>query len=428
MKKIAIVGGGVGGMAAAYDLARAGNLVTIFDSSSQLGGLAAGFKRPNWKWSLEEFYHHWFQTDHAILNLMAEIGLRQNVRFFSPKTVVFHKDNFYPLDSPLSAILFPGFSLLDKARFGFVTLYLKYLSSWQPLEKYTAYEWLQKYYGNNIFQTQYEPLLQGKFSQYYQQVNMAWFWARFKARTTRLGTYVGGFQKFIDDFTRVLMESGVHIKLNTQVMSIQPLNGGNLSLITSDSQVEFDQVLVTTSPQLLAKMAPSLNQGYLDNLLAMKSIGAIALIFSLKNQLSTQGYYWFNLPKSKGFPFLALVEHTNFVSAEYFGGEHIIYCGDYLDSQHEYFKLTQEQLVEKFLPSLERINPRFKRDWVNESWLFRVPYAQPVPFVNHSANIPSLQTPMTNLFFASMSQVYPWDRGTNYAVELSRRTAKIMMS
>lgn len=428
MRNIAIVGGGVGGMSAAYDLAQAGNKVTIFDASSHLGGLAAGFKQSNWQWSLEEFYHHWFQTDHAILDLLSEIGLRKKVRFFSPKTVVYFKENFYPLDSPLSAILFPGFSLLDKARFGFVTLYLKYLSSWQPFEKYTAYEWLQKYYGKNIFQTQYEPLLQGKFGQYYQQVNMAWFWARFKARTTNLGTYAGGFQAFIDDFLKVLVNSGVHIYLNAPVVSIQPLTNGNLSLVTSDSKIEFDQILVTTSPQLLARMTPALDQGYLDKLLAMKSMGAIALIFSLKNQLSTRGYYWFNLPKSKGFPFLALVEHTNFVSPEYFGGEHIIYCGDYLDSQHEHFNLSQGQLIEKFLPTLKRINPFFKQEWINESWLFRVPYAQPVPFINHSTNIPSIQTPIANLFFASMSQIYPWDRGTNYAVELCRRTAKLMMS
>lgn len=428
MRKIAIVGGGVGGMAAAYDLARSGNEVTIFEASSHLGGLAAGFKRSNWQWAVEEFYHHWFQTDHAILNLMAETGLSKNVRFFSPKTVVYFKENFYPLDSPLSAITFPGFSLLDKARFGFITLYLKYLSSWKPFEKYTAYEWLQKYYGKNIFQTQYEPLLQGKFGQYYQQVNMAWFWARFKARTTKLGTYIGGFQTFIDDFSNVLANSGVQINLITPAISIQPTAKGNLSLITSDSEKKFDQILVTTSPQLFARMAPALDQGYLNNLLEMKSMGAIVLIFSLKNQLSTRGYYWFNLPKSMGFPFLALVEHTNFVSPEYFGGEHIIYCGDYLDSQHEHFNLSQDQLIEKFIPTLKRINPLFEKEWINESWLFRVPYAQPVPLINHSANIPSIQTPIANLFFASMSQIYPWDRGTNYAVELCRRTAKLMMS
>jgi len=428
MKKIAIVGGGVGGMAAAYDLSRAGNQVTIFDPASQLGGLAAGFKRPGWEWSLENFYHHWFQTDHAILTLLAELDLKQNVRFYSPKTVVFHKEKFYPLDSPISALLFPGFSLLDKVRFGFVTLYLKYLSSWQSFEQYTAYEWLQKYYGKSVFQTQYEPLLQGKFSQYYQQVNMAWFWARFKARTTRLGTYVGGFQQFIDDFSRILVKSGVQLNLNSSVKSIQPQNIGNLLLTINASQSVFDQVLVTTSPQILAKLAPSLNQDYLEKLLAMKSIGAVALILSLKEQLSTQGYYWFNLPKSRGFPFLALVEHTNFVSPQYFNGEHIVYCGDYLDASHEYFSLSRDQIVDRFLPSLSRINPAFKRNWINESWLFRAPYAQPVPFVNHSANIPPLQTPIANLYFASMSQVYPWDRGTNYAVDLSRKAAGIMLA
>jgi hypothetical protein len=75
---------------------------------------------------------------------------------------------------------------------------------------------------------------------------------------------------------------------------------------------------------------------------------------------------------------------------------------------------------------LTRINPNFKPDWVRKSWLFRTHYAQPVPLLNHSKNIPAIQTPIPGLYFASMSQVYPWDRGTNYAVEIGRRAAKIM--
>jgi protoporphyrinogen oxidase len=155
-------------------------------------------------------------------------------------------------------------------------------------------------------------------------------------------------------------------------------------------------------------------------------MGAVVMVISLKHQLSTEGYYWYNLPKKAGFPFLALVEHTNYLSPKYFGNEHIIYCGDYLDPNHENFNLSKEDLLQKFIPSFKRINPNFSEDWINKSWKFQTKYAQPIPLKNHSKNIPSIQTPIQGLFFASMSQVYPWDRGTNFAVEIGRKAAKIM--
>jgi protoporphyrinogen oxidase len=426
MKRIAIIGAGIGGMTAAYDLAKNGNEVTLFEASDHLGGLASGFKKPNWKWSLEIYYHHWFQTDRDILGLIDELGLINNVCFYQPKTVVYHNGNFNPLDSPLSALFFPGFSLVDIARFGFVTLYLRYLSRWQPLEKFTAHEWLRKYYGKKLFELLYEPLLIGKFGQYHQQVNMAWFWARFKTRTTKLGTFEGGLQAFVDQFTEILKTRGVRIRLNSPVNFIQPMPDGSLKVKLSNEEAEFDQVLVTTSPQIFTRMAPSLTPEYVNQLNSLKSIGALALILSLKHPLSTKGYYWFNLPKSAGFPFLALVEHTNFVSSENFSGEHILYCGDYLDPAHEYFSLSKAELLNRFIPSLKQINPDFDPSWITESWLSRSTYAQPIPFVNHSANIPGISTPIPDLFFASMSQIYPWDRGTNYAVQLARQAVQLM--
>jgi protoporphyrinogen oxidase len=152
-------------------------------------------------------------------------------------------------------------------------------------------------------------------------------------------------------------------------------------------------------------------------------MGAVVLVLSLTHQLSREGYYWYNMPKAAGYPFLALVEHTNFLKPEYFGGDHILYCGDYLDPGHENFSLSKEELLERFVPSLARINPEFKPDWVKNSWLWRTTYAQPVPLLNHSRNIPPIRTPLPGLHFASMSQVYPWDRGTNFAVEIGRRAA-----
>jgi protoporphyrinogen oxidase len=263
---------------------------------------------------------------------------------------------------------------------------------------------------------------------------MAWFWARFKTRTTNLGTYQGGFQAFADQFAACLADKGVRILLNTAIQEIRPsAKGGEaprsgVTMQLADGAQDFDQCLVTTSPGLLAKLAPTLPPKYLGGLLSLKNMGAVVMVLSLKHQLSEEGYYWYSLPKSAGYPFLALVEHTNFVPPEHFGGEHIVYIGDYLDLDHENFKLSQEELLERFLPHLVKFNPKFERSWINKTWLFRTPYAQPIPLINHSQNIPEIQTPIPGLYFASMSQVYPWDRGTNFAVQIGRKAARLMLS
>lgn len=423
--KIAIIGAGFGGMAAAYDLRKAGHEVTIFESADYAGGLASGFKEPHWDWSVEKFYHHWFQSDSSMLGLIEELGWMDKVIFPRPYTVMLYKDKFYPFDSIVNALLFPGLGFgLDKIRFGFVGLFLRITNDWRALEKVTADSWMMKWAGKQIYEQMWKPLLVGKFGPFYRDVNMAWMWARIKARTTRLGTFEGGFQRFSDLFAQKLRGMGVEIRLGAGVRSIKQNQAtGSLNVDVKS----FDKVLVTVSPNLMAKMCPSLPENYLKGLLELKSMGAVVMVLSLEHQLSKDGYYWFNLPKEAGFPMLALVEHTNFVSKDRFGGDHIVYAGDYLELGHEYFSMSNEELLEKFLPAFKRINPQFSRDWVKKIWVNKTNYAQPVPLVNHSRNIPAIQTPIDGLYFASMSQVYPWDRGTNFAVEIGRRAARIML-
>jgi protoporphyrinogen oxidase len=425
--KIAIIGAGYSGMAAAWDLKKAGHDVTIFESADFVGGLASGFKEPNWNWSVEKFYHHWFQSDSSMLGLIHELGWDDKVRFPRPLTVMYHKGKFYPFDSIPRALLFPGLGFgLDKIRFGFVGLFLRLTNNWRALERVTADEWMLKYAGKNVYDKMWKPLLIGKFGPFYRDVNMAWMWARIKARTTRLGTFEGGFQNFADMFAEKLRGAGIEIRLEASVKSIKRNQAKGLVVEADGKSEVFDKVLVTTSPNLMAKLCPELPENYLKGLLELKSMGAVVMVLSLKNQLSKEGYYWFNLPKEAGFPMLALVEHTNFVPAENFGGDHIVYAGDYLELGHEYFSLSDEQLLEIYLPAFAKINPEFKRDWVKKVWVFKTNYAQPVPLLNHSKNIPNIQTPIEGLYFASMSQVYPWDRGTNFAVEIGRKAASLM--
>jgi protoporphyrinogen oxidase len=426
--KIAIIGAGFSGMAAAYDLTKAGHKVTIFEAADYVGGLASGFKEPGWDWSVEKFYHHWFASDKHMLGLIKELGWEDKVLFPRPLTVMYHNGKFHPFDSIVKALLFPGLGFgINKIRFGLVGVFLRLTNNWKALEKFTVDDWLRKWAGEKVYKMMWEPLVIGKFGErYYKQVNMAWMWARLKARTTRLGTFEGGFQNFADMFADRLREMGAEIRLQTPVTLIEHAAGSSAVTVRSETTEAYDKVLVTLSPEATSRLVPSLPEDYLQGLRNMKSLGAVVIALALKHQLSEEGYYWYNLPKSAGYPFLALVEHTNYVPADKFDGDHIVYMGDYLEPEHEFFRLSQEELLERFLPALKKFNSKFERDWVRKAWLFRTAYAQPVPLVNHSQNIPVIETPVEGVFFASMSQVYPWDRGTNFAVEIGRRAARLM--
>lgn len=430
--KIGIIGAGVTGMAAAWDLTRQGHEVTLYEVEDRVGGLAGGFKDESWDWELEKFYHHWFTTDSEILKLTEEMGVRDKVMFPRPKTSYWIDGKLYRSEISPSAIFLP-LPLLAKIRFGLAGAFLKLTPFWKPLEKITAHEWLLRYMGKPGYDKFFRPLLIGKFGDEYQKVNMAWLWARVKTRSLKLGTFEGGFQAFLNTLADAITRKGATICLNTPIQAIGTQDSKPTLTINGETQV-FDRVLATTSPGLLLRLAPELkSQPYGKQIGELKSIGALCVVITLKHQLLTDGTYWLNLPATSPnkhesrFPFLALVEHTNWMDRSHYNSDHILYCGDYVPADHEYFKLSPDKLAERFIATLSTFNPQFKRDWVKRYWVFRAPYAQPVPYVNHSEKIPPLETPLPGVYWASMSHVYPWDRGTNFAVELGRRVAKLMV-
>ena len=173
----------------------------------------------------------------------------------------------------------------------------------------------------------------------------------------------------------------------------------------------------------MLKFFPNLPVDYKEKINKLRGIGAQALILFLNKPFLTDGTYWLNVNDNE-FPFLSVVEHTNFIDPKHYGGKHIVYIGNYLPLEHPYMKMNKEELLKEFTPYLKKINSSFGNLEIRHSFLVRERFAQPIVGVDHSQNIPPLQTPIPNIYFASMSQVYPWDRGVNYAIALGRRVAR----
>lgn len=424
--KIGIIGGGFAGLTAAHELLKAGQQAVVFEAAPQVGGLAAGFKADHWDWTLEKFYHHIFTTDSEIIGLAEEIGARDLI-FFNKQTTAFfcREHGMHAVDVP-GILTNPHLSPLSRIRFGLSGMQLKFRNDWQRLERITAAQHLTRWAGKQAYEQMWAPLFDGKFGPYADQVNAAWIWARAKTRSFKLGYFKGGFQAFADALATHVEQQGGTVHTDCPVQQLERADNG-WAIRANGSPHSFDQVIVASSPGVLTRLVPDLPDAYTMKLRELKSIGAVVMVAALDRQLLTSGAYWLNITKGD-LPFLALVEHTNMISPAHYGGDRLIYCGDYLQADHRYFTMTEDEVAQEWIASLPRANPNFKPEWIKQTWLFREKYAQPVVPINHGRNVPSLQTPFDGLYFASLAHVYPWDRGTNFAVELGKRVARTILA
>ena len=441
---IAVIGAGYAGLSAAWDLVRAGHTVSVFERMDRPGGLAAGYRDPAWDWSLEHYYHHLFTSDEDIKALAEEVGLGDKLITMRPVTAQQYQGKSYALDGVPQVLSFPGMPFIDRVRMGMAIAYLKLTRDWKKLEQVTAREWMLKWMGRPAYEAIFEPLMSGKFGPKHADVPMSWLWARLHKRTIKLMYFDGGFQAFSDGLAAAVSDKGAKIRYRCPIEEISQAPDGKLQLklgSLADSPAEgadeasaeaanakasetllFDRIICTSGPHILAKMAPELPDDYLGKLRDLPFLGAVVAVLSLDRKLMDE-VYWLSIDKRE-LPFLAVVEHTNFVSAEHYGGENLVYVGDYLPVDHRYFSMSEDEILAEWLPALKSINPEFDPAWVKRSFLRKSRYAQPVVPLGFSKHIPELETPIPGLYLASMSQVYPWDRGTNYAVEIGRRVAK----
>lgn len=399
--KIAIIGAGFTGLSAAYRLAKSGHAVTVFERDPNPGGLAVGFKDKKWDWALEKHYHHLFTSDWSIRNLAKEIG--HPIDFIRPKTSTLVGGQIHQLDSAMSLLHFSKLSVVDRLRTAIGLAILKFNPFWQPFEYTTAKKFILVIMGQESWQVLWEPLFKGKFGQFTDQISASWFWARIYKRSSSLGYPKGGFLALAFSIEKAARKYKAKFNYNVSVDSIDSLTS------------KFDRVICTLPTPMFSKISGLSYPG-------LQGIGAVNLVLALKHTFFSDQTYWLNI-NEPGFPFLAVVEHTNFIAAKRYAGDHLLYVGNYLPATHPYFAMNDKDLLKIFLPYLKRINPKFQAKWIRASWVWKAPFAQPIVTPRYSKSIPPLTTGIPNVYLANIQQVYPYDRGTNYAVQLGEQVA-----
>ena len=425
MASIGIIGGGLTGITTAYRLIQQGHKVTIFEASDYLGGLAAGFELAGHR--VEHAYHFLYKTDEYILGLVKELGLEDKLTFHKSSVSTYYGDTLYPMETPIDLIRFKPISFIDRIRAGVTVLYLQRVKNWRKLENITALEWLRKYAGRSVSDVIWEPLLRGKFDRYFDKVTMSWLWGRVLQRVDSrdaklggeaLGYFKGGFRTIIDALVTPITAAGADIRLGTPVSKLthNPVTG-QVTVTTANGEDAFDRVLATVPSHVLAKMIAGYEAEapeYFKKLRSIDYLDAVVQVFATKQKFTK--YYWHNIntPNSTFVVFLSL---TNLVGSERFDGLNIYYIGDYVPPEHEYMSAEKDQLKKRWYGELKKIFPEFDETQVVDDALFKMRNAQHIVDIGYEQNkLVPYETPCPGVLMCNFSQIYPMDRGTNYAV------------
>ena len=429
-KKILIIGGGFTGLMAALRLSADKNLsITLVESSTQLGGLAAGF--PLEGTSLEKTYHHLFLTDTSILDLVKELGLEENLVWCDSSVGIFRDGKIHAFKTPADLLRFKPCGFLGRLRTGFAALYLKHQKNWRGFSRHTAHDWMTRACGRSAMETIWTPLLKGKFDRHYQNVSMAWFWARIHTRANSAFRRRRGKARLLSRRLQrgdhragkqaIRRERGVKIRTGA--------NGGKISAdrtaVINGETVPFDLCLFTGPSPAFARLLPAQDSlaDYAAWLRSIDYLGAACLVFTSDQSLGD--FYWVNINEPDA-PFLVFIQHTRLTGPENYGGKNVYYIGAYLAPDGKLFSLPEDELAKLWFDYLKRMFPAFDTARIGERHLFRFRAAQHIVDTDYEAKIPGYQTPLPGVFLSNFSQIFPEDRGTNFAVREGEKIAALI--
>ena len=432
--RIGIIGGGYAGLTAAYEMQKLGYAVTVMEKYGQWGGQAATLSLLGSR--VEFFYHHLFGSDGHILGLMEELGIGDRLRWIESKVGWYHDGRIYDLVTPLDLIRFRPVNLFNRVRLGLMYLLLPRIKDYRRLESVTAQEWILRYMGRQIYERFWGPLLRGKFGDLADQVSMTWLWGKIKVRgTSRRGASAketlaypdGSFEIITQALLDRLRAGGADLRLNSEVTGLvtDPGDPGRVTgAVTAKETLPFDAVIATVPGYNLLEIAPpSLPEAYANRLRAIRYQAALVLLLASRQSLSH--IYWMNVA-DRTMPFVAVIEHTNYVPPSEYQGRHLLYVSNYLERDDPRFRMGAEELFDLYVPHLKRINPAFDPSWIEKKIVLRAESGQPVVTCNYSQRIPPHRTGLAGLYLANTLQIYPEDRGTNYSVRLGQDISRIV--
>jgi len=425
-----VIGAGFTGLCAALELARCGLAVTVLESEPEVGGLAGSFEVNGER--LEKFYHHWFTNDRHVGDLVNELGERDRIVYRPTRTGMYFANRIFRLSSPADVLRFAALPPVDRVRLGLLALRARAVKDWRALESETAEEWLIRLGGERVYEVVWQPLLEGKFGPYASQISAVWFWNKLKLRGGSRGSngaemlayYRGGFAALADRIAAEVVALGGDIRLSTNARGLVVADGHVHGVDTDDGTIDAVAVIATPALPIVADLvAPHAPVSWVESLRRVEYLANVCIVLELDRSLSDT--YWLNV-NDPGFPFVGVIEHTNFEPASTYGGRHIVYLSKYLAVSAELYQMPDERVIEYCIPHLERMFPAFDRRWLLGAHVWRARYSQPIVGRHYSRQIPSTVTPIAGLFLSTMAQIYPEDRGTNYAIRDGRLVGRMV--
>jgi protoporphyrinogen oxidase len=330
----------------------------------------------------------------------------------------------------MDLLRFSPLPLLSRVRLGASTILMKRIADYHTIEGESALSFLRRYTGAAACEIIWKPLLQMKFGEESDKISAAWIWNRITDRRKsakgvqgeRLGYLRGGLQRICDATADSIRRRGGVIETGAGVERLLFENGACTGAVSGGREIRADAVLTTLPNRVLLSLVPQLPADYAASLRDISYQGSLCCVLSLRRRLSD--YYWINIA-SRDMPFVALIEHTNFMPPEDYGGRHLVYLGKYLGNDDPLFAEPEASISARFARELVRIFPQFdpERD-VEQAWVWRAPFTQPVFTVNYSRKMPAVKTPVPGLFLANTTQIYPESRALNSSVLLAQRATE----
>ncbi|WP_199543278.1 NAD(P)/FAD-dependent oxidoreductase [Paraburkholderia kururiensis] len=428
---VVIVGAGFTGLTAGLDLTRKGRKVLILERDTAPGGLAGTFEFRNGV-TIEKFYHHWFNNDEFVPMIARELGVEDQIVTLPSRTGMYFNGKLWRLSTPLDLLKFTPLSFIDRIRLGLLVLQVRKIKDWKTIEHLSIREWLEPLCGKKVFKVVWQPLIDSKFSVFADAVNAVWFWKKLVLRgSTRdkqggeqLAYYKGGFGRLAGHMADEIVRLGGEVRYGVDVAGAQTENGRVVSLDTSEGPISARQFLLTPSFAVVANIFDKVGDAkWLESLRRVNYLGNMCLVLQMDRSLSDT--YWLNV-NDPGFPFVGVIEHTNFDAPANYDGKHIVFISRYLATQDPVWSYGDKEYLDFAIEHLQRMFPEFNHSWVQEFRVWRAEYAQPVTERNYSSYVPGRETPYANALVSTMAQIYPEDRGTNYAIREGRDVARVI--